>query len=454
MKITKLPDLSEKSMSTGSLMFIITCSAFLILDSIIVRFYSSIPREPPGIVTMLLFDSICAILFVSSYIFLRVLGHTSFRQDTKTATFTRILFLILLSVQVVICAIVSVVATMTATLGAYELELISALTYLSFLPAMGYLLFLSYLFLRWFKHVRNYSVLLYGVGFALMILNLAISLIYLNLQISQYIAYFDATVEVTSVRVAMFRDPSPTASMLLLGTIYDYAAIPIFLLIWLPTAIQLRSYSVSMGNAKYWAIVLIPLLYYCFPLVADEMGLFNELRLEYGSEFNSAYILLFGPYKQVGGLLFGLVLWATSLKVTRKALRNTLQLSGTGLILLFGSTVMHGATYITSPPFGFITITFAGLASAMVLFGLYSSALLMSRDARLRTEIKKLLMDDASLLQGMGSAQHEVQVKQLVALNAKVQQMARDTGIEEPLDELAVKDYLDSVMKEIHRDRK
>ena len=52
---------------------------------------------------------------------------------------------------------------------------------------------------------------------------------------------------------------------------------------------------------------LIAIAFYFFPLIEEEIKDMDGLRFEYGRDFNLGYIILFSPYKQVGGLLFGLV---------------------------------------------------------------------------------------------------------------------------------------------------
>jgi hypothetical protein len=64
-------------------------------------------------------------------------------------------------------------------------------------------------------------------------------------------------------------------------------------------------------------------------------------------------------------------------------------ITGLGIILFFGSQVIYGLTYITSPPFGVVTTSFQSLASLMILIGILSSVKVLSVDAVIRRELYK-----------------------------------------------------------------
>lgn len=119
------------------------------------------------------------------------------------------------------------------------------------------------------------------------------------------------------------------------------------------------------------------------------------------------YIILFSPYKQVGGLLFGLVFWIMALRIKRRDLKTMLQIAGTGMVLLFGSTVLHGLTYIVAPLFGIITIGFMGIASYMLMIGIFSSAREVANDTVIRRELYRNVDDHYGLIRNTSLAEME-----------------------------------------------
>jgi len=434
--------------NTAALAFVVICSGIIVLDSIIIRVFASISREPAQLVTLLLFEGISAFFIFSSYVLLRSSRqNNSPMSDRKLVKVSRLLKRIATLNQLTLCGLVGSIAISLAIFGAFVTQTLSIIIYISYVGAIGFLLFLSYHLFRWFKSIRNYPILLYGLAFSLIIVNLIVSIAYLTLALS----YYDPIIKMKRIKGALATVQSPTSGMSSLSTIYTYLSPIAFVLIWIPTMVQLKKYSTIIGSGKYWVLVAIPLVYYFFPLVADELGIFDSLRLDYGSQFNLIYAIFFSPYRQVGGLLFGIVFWVTALKVKRTDLRIMLQLAGTGMILLFGSTVLHGLTHIVAPPFGIISISFTALAAYLVTVGLYSSAIILSTDSEVRKDVRKLVKKDASLLHGIGSAElrNELERKVVTVTKKHQEEMAKLSGVSSAINEHDIKEYLDQVLEEI-----
>jgi hypothetical protein len=63
------------------------------------------------------------------------------------------------------------------------------------------------------------------------------------------------------------------------------------------------------------------------------------------------------------------------------------------------------------PPFGLPTISFIGLASYLVLAGIYSSAISAAEDSKLRQSIRNFALKETKLLDSIGMAQMEHKAK-------------------------------------------
>jgi hypothetical protein len=235
------------------------------------------------------------------------------------------------------------------------------------------------------------------------VVNILVSLIFLTISTS----YADPVIKLRSVSQTVIDSSIPLNRLSALAETFDYLSISSFILAWIPTIILLKTYSLRYGRIIYWILVTIPLVYFLIPFLSDELGIFDELRLQYGREFNLIYNIFFSPYRQVGGLLFGIVFFITSMKVKRNELRALLMISGIGMVLLFGSSVIHGLIYILSPPFGIFTISFMGLASYLLLIGLFTSSKALARDAVVRKELYQLAAEQVSLLRNIGAAEME-----------------------------------------------
>ncbi len=64
-----------------------------------------------------------------------------------------------------------------------------------------------------------------------------------------------------------------------------------------------------------------------------------------------------------------------------------------------GSASAAQAAY---PPFGIVSVSFTGLSCYLIYAGLYSSAVTIPQDTKLRLSIRKTLTDQAKFLDSMG----------------------------------------------------
>ena len=113
------------------------------------------------------------------------------------------------------------------------------------------------------------------------------------------------------------------------------------------------------------------------------------------------------PYRQIGGLLFGIVFWLAAKDFKRENLRFFMFLAGAGMILIFNATAIHDITYVLAPPFGIITLLFTGLASYFLLIGIYSTSKELARDTVIRSELYRVAEKENSLLKFLGPAETE-----------------------------------------------
>jgi hypothetical protein len=259
----------------------------------------------------------------------------------------------------------------------------------------------------------------------------------------------DPEVKLKSIRIS-FSDYSAYGTRLsFLSDLTAYLSLISFISTWIPSSILLRNYSRKMGKLRYWTLATLPLLYFILPYLSNELALFDNLLLEYGMQFNMIYYMIFGAYKQVGGLLFGIVFWVIAYKVERIYLKKVLEIAGTGMTILFGSAVLHGLAYIVAPPFGLVTISFMGLGSYMLMMGVFSTSILLSRDAVIRREIFKIAGERKGLLESIGVAELSLGLEdRITAILDKTKDLRTDT-LELLPKEVDYKKYVEEVLTEL-----
>ena len=94
-------------------------------------------------------------------------------------------------------------------------------------------------------------------------------------------------------------------------------------------------------------------------------------------------------------------------------IKNYMELSAYGFVLLFISNQVF-LVASSFPPFGAVTISFYGLASYLIVRGLYASAVSVSQDVVLRKSIKQAIIRRSELLGSIGQAEMHQQTEKWV----------------------------------------
>lgn len=137
-------------------------------------------------------------------------------------------------------------------------------------------------------------------------------------------------------------------------------------------------------------------------------------------------------------------------------------ISGYGLLLLFTASQHQILLLNPYPPFGLPTICYVGLASYLILVGVYSSALSVARDSELRKEFYNTARSQLDLLKTIGVTEME---KQLIKTYKSVDKRARSLednrfekddmrealhGLVDEMDKEQVSEILHDVLTELY----
>jgi len=240
------------------------------------------------------------------------------------------------------------------------------------------------------------------------------------------------------------------------NSIYVVTSVLSFIFIWVATVLLLRYYSKRLGTAKYWIIVSAPLFYFLSQFQALFFNLFAPFRLSDPILFGIVFTLIFTMTKPIGGILFGVAFWIVSRKISQDAIKDYLMVSAFGIVLLFTSNQATNLIIVPYPPFGTVAVSFVGLSSYMLLIGIYSSSISISKDSELRKFIHTMASNEAKLLESIGLAevQQEVIKKVMPLARRHVENIEGETGIRTSLTDEDLKQYLDEVLKELRKIKK
>jgi hypothetical protein len=203
---------------------------------------------------------------------------------------------------------------------------------------------------------------------------------------------------------------------------------------------------------KYWVVVTLPLIYFTTQFFSLFFNLFAPLLRSDPVFYGLILTFIFTFSKLAGALFFGIAFWIAARSIRPDSIvRKYMIMSAYGLMLLFISNGVNGIIVTSYPPFGLATISFMGLASFLLLVGIYSTAISVSEDTKLRQTIRKVALRESKLLDSIGMAQMEQEIIKNTTTLAKKHSdiMKEQTGIYPSMDENDVKDYLEQVIEEV-----
>jgi hypothetical protein len=291
-------------------------------------------------------------------------------------------------------------------------------------------------------------VLFYAIASATLTINAIFTLLFVTLSLEgrpqEVRPYTILSVQFSEDPLTFFLSNASTASFILS-----------FILMWGATVSMMAHYAKRMGRSKYWIVVSIPLIYYSSQFLLPLTNVYPTL-LQFGIISTTLLLtLIFTFSKPVGGILFGLAFWGISKNLRSEIVRNYMMISAYGLVLLFTSNQANLLLNVPYPPFGVLTVSMMGLSSYLVLVGIYSSAISISEDSKLRQSIKSFALRESKLLDSIGTAQMQQEIEKRVIEFTKRNQdrLAEETGIQPSLTDDDVKEYLEQVIKEVKKQK-
>lgn len=431
----------------AGLIIIIILVGSIIFDSILLRTYDLFSKSSTSVWTIPIFVFMVSISILAQFILLEILRKKDAKIRTKIGIrFTR-LHLGILLVQVILAVNLLVMVASILNRSSYSTMFLVIGTSVSYAATIAILVSLILRFIWWFRSRRNIELLLYGISAASIAISATLTLLFSDLTLSDLPTNVKFRLGGTSIYI-------PPGSIEEKLAQANYLFVPIsFFLTWLSTATLLRSYARKYGNGRYWIIISIPLLVFMSQYVIQVFRISDQLIMTDAVFFGSVFTLLFIFTKLAGGILFGMAFWLISRKIENgRVVREYLIISSYGYLLLLLSIQILGIIVVPFPPFGILTISIAGLSSYLVFIGIYGSAITMTENSKLRSELRRTI-SESRFLDSIGSAQLEKEIeKEVVAVSKNFKdKLLKETGIDLPMEEIDVKDYVKEVLKEIKK---
>lgn len=404
-------------------------------------------EQTTSFVGIALFFCICCSFVTLSVVLFRYIKNKT--SDILSASKQlRILYRIVVLVQTIAIGVMIAILLEIILMSQYHTILLFIVVTIVPITSAIVMLISFLVIFSWYRSNKNaYVLLIFGAAFLVTAYTFA------------FTAFSDVSILFTkdwiitpqSEVVFVSDDYQSGSALKLMSDIYEYTATGSFLLFIAGSAIMLHHYSRNLGAAKFWTIVLLPSVYFLSTLI-DTLGIYvPETDTEL---FN--YYLYYSLNGIIVGLMLGFSFWVVSRTVkANKSVATYLMLSSYGYIFLSlsGSSNVSTASY---PPFGFASYAMLPLSSFMVILGLYSTAISISQDIRLRQYIKELTRTDSSFLSIASQAQVERRVQDKASdlenvVKEQRMELEKKSGIQSSIQEQDIKQYLLEVLQEVDK---
>jgi len=351
-------------------------------------------------------------------------------------------------VQYVLAANVILIIIQILVFSRYSTINLLSVTFISNFFTASLLVIFALSFLSWYKNKKqSIGILLYALAFLILAVSEVVSgsgSAYLLSQKDQWI---------TPTSEVKFSDFPDGTFFDIFFSFYRYIDYSSFLLVLIASAILLYHYSKKTSNPKIVLIIALPILGY----TSSILDALHILSADTNPNLFYYYIYIALVSASVG-ILFAFSFWIVSKKLPESPVKTFLKITAYGFVLLYFSNNIS-VTIAAYPPFGVNSLSLLSLSSYFVLFGLYSSALSLSQDLTLRQHLRSLAKNDNNLLSSIGTAQMESEVKRAVGELKDVadeheKELAEKSGIETPVPESEIEDYLKQVIEEVAKTRK
>jgi hypothetical protein len=372
------------------------------------------------------------------------ISHAIKARSILIANFHRIVSIL----QYVLAANVILILIQIFVLSKYSIISLIFVSYVvNFFTAILFTIF-ALRFMSWYLNKKHsIGVLFYGLSFLiLMVIQIMTGFgnSYLLSQKDEFITP-ESTVQFNDFPEGSFFDIFYSYAYYL-----DYAS---FVLTLLASALLLYHYSKKINARKIVLILVLPILSYTGKIL-DALNIYNT-----DTNPDLFFYYIFQSLSAIAaGFLFAISFWFIARRLPESSVKNFLIITSLGFVLLYISN-HAGVNQAPYPPFGINSLSLLPLSAYFVLFGLYSSALSLSQDITLRQQLRSIAKNDNNLLSSIGTAQMEREVNRAVGELKEVadeheKELAEKTGIETPVPESEIEDYLKQVIEEVSKARK
>lgn len=429
----------------------VAVTAALLASTLVITFYDVVGERMPRAGEIALFALLTAVAYGGGQYIMLGFARRVNRDLGSRSAFFNLMYRVTVITQFVLMAILAAIVLQMIFFSHFSLFLVIAATAISAAPSGVLNAYMGYSILSWYRlDKRNVMLLLLGTAGIMAAIPSAGSIVVIQMQLVQ------APAEI----VAAGSNSSPPG---MLGALFTMlVALPLFVSAiaeWGGIALMLRHFSRNIGRLKYWTLISLPLLMLLVGILPALAAASSSSRFSlYEGEF-----LAFRVLTVIGAVAFAVFVMGFAFQRMAKKVRQIhkgsivedyMVIASFGLVMLAIANLAP-VQRITFPPFGASAHWFVALSTYLASIGIYSSAITVFDDAKLRQSIRKFAVKELTYLDSIGVAYMEQEIMNRAAKMAQQYSEASAGGRPQlPPTEDQLRQYLDEVLDELHKKKK
>ena len=428
----------------------IVAIATMMLDVSLARVYDLVEKQPTSLWRVAIFVFITAVLIVSMFLILKYIGEKTANIRSISKLHIGTVHRAIWAAQIIISAILVTITVQIILVQQYNTFLLITTVCISYGVAMGLLGLLAQRFFSWSLSNKNFVIIMYMLAAASLAVNAGFTLFYVS----------DVLLDKPNIMMpysgGSLVSILPNTERAVLNSGFFISSIVSFALLWSATAALLHHYTSKFGRLRFWAIISSPLILFLGQFASYFGALLDPLLSLDPVSYTMFVTLVFTLSKPIGGILFGIAFFTLARNFRQNpSLRNYLIISALGFVLLYVSNQASVLVVTPFPVFGAPTVVFMALASYFIFLGIYSSAISISEDAKLRRMLRRTALDESKLLDSVGTAymKDEIQRKVLKLRKANSDKIIEVTGLDTVPSESDLSQYIEEVIKEMQANK-
>jgi hypothetical protein len=402
------------------------------------------------------FTSVAVVYALGQYLILQFVKQKSKTIRMKPPHFNKLSTIITIT-QYVLTGTIVLVILQTFLNSYYYTSLLIWDSSISYSIASFLTMILTLKFFSWYRSNRNLIVLSYGISSAIISISIVSALVFFTATLLAMPAKISPQSGLTLEHKEVGHGPDirrfdQSTMSGKVQTVFAISHVLSFLSLWASTVLLLRTYSQKLGKVKFWIIISIPLASFAsiFIIITPFVSYAADTTIKIMVD-----ALGYTMPAISSSILFGLPFWMIARTLDYGSiLKDYLIIASSGLVLF--ELASTGNVILGSyPPLGFASVSFVGLSSYLLLMGIYSLAVSISQDIKLRQTIRKSAIEESKLLDSIGSADMELQIQKKVMTVTKdlLENTIDKSGIQPSITEDDMKQYLGQVLSEVKKQK-